>query len=139
MKGGDFFFTSTQMRYIYIVNIHMLIPILPAAKNPHPAIHGLGSALNLSGTPTVTCDAFYFGFENVSFAWSINGKPLAANKIEKDHYADNSANFQTKLDYELTRLDDQMNLTCSLFVENGVLGNYEKKTSAVVNLHCKYN
>ena len=112
--------------------------IFPPAANPIPTIHGLGSALNLSGIPKVTCGASYFGAEDVRFTWSINGKALAANKVEKDQYADNSAHFQTMLAYEFKRLDDQMNITCSLTVDNGILRNYEMETFAIVNLYCKY-
>ena len=125
------------MLCIFLVTIHRKIQFF-SASNPLPTIHGLGTALNLLKTPGVTCDASYFGAENVSFTWSINGKPLTTNEVEKDQYADNSANFKTTLDYKLTPLDDQMNLTCSLIVENGVIGYHEKGTSAIVNLYCEY-
>ena len=124
--------------YLHCLHKRMNTTFPPATK-PLPTIHGVGSVLNLSATPAVTCDASYFGAENVSFTWSINGKALAVGEVEKDQYADNSAYFRTILGYKLTRLDDQMNLTCSVFVENGVLGNYEKETSSIVNLYCKYS
>ena len=95
--------------------------------------------MNLLESPYVSCDASYFESENVSLTWSLNGKALAADKAEKDKFADNSATFKITLDYKLTRLDDQMNLTCSLVVENRVLGYYETDTTVVVNLYCKYS
>ena len=49
--------------------------------------------MSLSATATATCDAHYFGAGNVGFTRSINGK--AANELEREQYAENSANFQT--------------------------------------------
>ena len=109
---------------------------LVPATNPVPTIHGLGSPLTLTGAHTVTCNASYFGGENISFTWSINGESLAASNVQKYQYEDNSASFYTLLGSNFTRHHDQLNLTCSLIVENG---NYEMQTSAVVNLYCKYN
>ena len=117
--------------------IHNRYTTLFPATNPVPTIHGLESPLTLPGAHTVTWNASYFGGENISFAWSINGESLAASNVEKYQYEDNSASFQTLLGSNFTRHHDQLNLTCSLIVKDGVLGSYEKQTSALVNLYCK--
>ena len=116
------------------LNIQPLFP----ATNPVPTIYGLVSPLRLIEPPTVTCNTSYFGAENVSLTWNINGNALAASEIKKYQYENNSANFRTGLGYNFTRRDDKANLTCSLIVENVVLGDYEMKTSAIINLYCKY-
>ena len=108
---------------------------------PQPVLLGVDGNIVIESQPEITCRADYYVGETITFAWSIKDRSLPSYMREIIEHDDNTASFISALNYNLTRKDNKLNITCSVTIQTKENENdvkyvvYAKRTA---NLHCKY-
>ena len=86
----------------------------------------------------MTCSTSYFISGSVKIFWLADNTQLLAHDADIIVYDNNTATFCSVLDYEFSREEDQLNLTCSVNVNDVVNPNFTTSTTNTLTLQCEY-